>query len=54
MNPSMPSGAVLTRTEWEVIAEICHRADLWLIYNAAMERILYDGARTSIRRRFPT
>jgi len=43
MNPSMPSGAVLNREEWEVIAALCVRHSLWLLYNAAMERILYDG-----------
>jgi len=43
MNPSMPSGAVLNRSEWCAIAELCRAHDLWLIYNAAMERIVYDG-----------
>ena len=43
MNPSMPSGAVLNAEEWDAIAALCVRHDLWLIYNAAMERILYDG-----------
>lgn len=43
MSPSMPSGAVLNREEWLAIARLCRDADLWLIYNAAMERILYDG-----------
>lgn len=43
MNPSMPSGAVLNREEWEAIAGLCVRHSLWLLYNAAMERILYDG-----------
>ena len=43
MNPSMPSGAVLNAEEWAAIAALCQRHDLWLIYNAAMERILYDG-----------
>jgi aspartate/methionine/tyrosine aminotransferase len=43
MNPSMPSGAVLNREEWEAIAALCVRHSLWLLYNAAMERILYDG-----------
>ena len=43
MNPSIPSGAVLDRTDWDVIAELCRAHDLWLIYNAAMERIVYDG-----------
>ncbi|HXZ12355.1 MAG TPA: pyridoxal phosphate-dependent aminotransferase [Candidatus Sulfotelmatobacter sp.] len=44
MSPSMPSGAVVNRTEWESVAEVCQRANAWLIYNAAMERILFDGA----------
>jgi aspartate/methionine/tyrosine aminotransferase len=43
MNPSMPSGAVLNQAEWEAIASHCRDNDLWLIYNAAMETILYDG-----------
>ena len=43
MNPSMPSGAVLTQQEWQAIAEFCQRNDCWLIYNAAMENILFDG-----------
>ncbi|MCI0462309.1 MAG: pyridoxal phosphate-dependent aminotransferase [Gemmataceae bacterium] len=43
MNPSMPSGAVLNREEWDAVAALCVRRSLWLIYNAAMERILYDG-----------
>ena len=43
MNPSMPSGAVLTPAEWACVAELCAARELWLLYNAAMERILYDG-----------
>ncbi len=43
MNPSMPSGAVLGGAEWEAVAALCVRRSLWLVYNAAMERILYDG-----------
>jgi aspartate/methionine/tyrosine aminotransferase len=43
MNPSMPSGACLDEAAWALIAELCREHDLWLIYNAAMERILYDG-----------
>jgi aspartate/methionine/tyrosine aminotransferase len=43
MNPSMPSGAVLNRDEWEIIAELSKEHSLWLIYNAAMERILFDS-----------
>jgi aspartate/methionine/tyrosine aminotransferase len=43
MNPSMPSGAVLNREEWAAIAELCQEHSLWLVYNAAMERILFDS-----------
>ncbi|HWB40284.1 MAG TPA: pyridoxal phosphate-dependent aminotransferase, partial [Gemmatimonadales bacterium] len=43
MNPSMPSGAVLTPEAWAEVARICGERDCWLLYNAAMERILYDG-----------
>jgi N-succinyldiaminopimelate aminotransferase len=43
MNPSMPSGAVLDADEWEAIASICRDRGCWLIYNAAMERIVFDG-----------
>jgi aspartate/methionine/tyrosine aminotransferase len=42
MNPSMPSGAVLTRAEWDELAAVCRNHNLWLIYNAAMEAILFD------------
>jgi aspartate/methionine/tyrosine aminotransferase len=43
MNPSMPSGAVLNAGEWETVAQLCRERSLWLLYNAAMERILFDG-----------
>ncbi len=43
MNPSMPSGAVLNEEEWEAVADLCRERDVWLLYNAAMERILFDG-----------
>ncbi len=43
MSPSMPTGAVLNQAEWEAIAHYCQKADCWLLYNAAMERILFDG-----------
>lgn len=43
MNPSMPSGAVLNGEEWDAVEALCAKHDLTLLYNAAMERILYDG-----------
>jgi aspartate/methionine/tyrosine aminotransferase len=43
MSPSMPSGAVLRREDWEAVARLCVARDLWLVDDAAMERLLYDG-----------
>jgi len=43
MSPSMPSGGVLTKDDWKVVADLCVTHSLWLLYNAAMERILFDG-----------
>ncbi len=43
MSPSMPTGSVLTAAEWQAVAEACVEHDLLLIYDAAMERILFDG-----------
>lgn len=43
MSPSMPTGSVLTRAEWDAVADLCRKTDAWLLYDAAMERILYDG-----------
>jgi aspartate/methionine/tyrosine aminotransferase len=39
----MPSGLVLTEDEWRGVAQACERAGAWLIYDAAMENIRYDG-----------
>lgn len=43
MSPSMPSGAYLSRADWEAVAAIVRERDLWLINDTAMERILFDG-----------
>jgi N-succinyldiaminopimelate aminotransferase len=43
MSPSMPSGCVFHREDWRLISELCIERDLWLIDDAAMERILFDG-----------
>lgn len=43
MSPSMPTGHVLTEEEWQAVAEACVANDLLVIYDAAMERILFDG-----------
>jgi N-succinyldiaminopimelate aminotransferase len=43
MSPSMPSGGTFTREDWETVCALCRERDLFLIYDAAMERLLYDG-----------
>ncbi|MFD9944233.1 pyridoxal phosphate-dependent aminotransferase [Nonomuraea sp. NPDC059023] len=43
MSPSMPAGVVLTHEDWTAVAEACERLDAYLIYDAAMERIVFDG-----------
>ncbi len=44
MSPSMPSGAVFTRDDWAALCDACCEADAWMLYDSAMERILFDGA----------
>jgi N-succinyldiaminopimelate aminotransferase len=41
-NPGMPTGNHLNDDEWEAIASICREREVWLIYLAWMERILFD------------
>ncbi len=42
ISPGMPHGHVLTLLEWEAINQAVIRSDAWLLYDAAMERIVYD------------
>ena len=44
MSPSMPTGIVHTREEWDEIAALVQRTDAWLVHDAAMERILFTDA----------
>jgi aspartate/methionine/tyrosine aminotransferase len=44
MSPSMPSGGCLDAHDWQAVAEACVARDLTLIVDAAMERLLFDGA----------
>jgi aspartate/methionine/tyrosine aminotransferase len=44
MSPSMPTGGVLSREDWDAVAAFCHRHNCWLLNDAAMERILYDDS----------
>jgi aspartate/methionine/tyrosine aminotransferase len=43
MSPSMPSGGTFTEEDWELACDLCRERDLLLVYDAAMERLLYDG-----------
>lgn len=53
MSPSMPSGAVFNRNEWQAVTNFCKQADCWLINDAAMERILFDGRKVIHPASFP-
>jgi aspartate/methionine/tyrosine aminotransferase len=43
MSPSMPSGGTFDEEDWSLVCDLCRERDLFLIYDAAMERILFDG-----------
>jgi bifunctional pyridoxal-dependent enzyme with beta-cystathionase and maltose regulon repressor activities len=49
MSPSMPSGGYLDEDDWLAVCDLCRERDLFLIYDAAMERLLFDGRRSSTR-----
>jgi N-succinyldiaminopimelate aminotransferase len=42
ISPGMPTGHILNIAEWEAVAYVSLQTDAWLLYDAAMERILYD------------
>jgi aspartate/methionine/tyrosine aminotransferase len=43
MSPSMPSGGYLDEDDWRAVGDLCREHDLFLVYDAAMERLLFDG-----------
>jgi len=43
MGPSMPTGLVLGDGHWSALAAALENHPAWLIYDAAMERIRFDG-----------
>jgi aspartate/methionine/tyrosine aminotransferase len=43
MSPSMPSGGYLDEDDWRLVCDLCRERDLFLVYDAAMERLLFDG-----------
>ena len=42
-SPSLPSGWVATDDEWEAVASICRERDVWLLYVAWFESVVFDG-----------
>jgi aspartate/methionine/tyrosine aminotransferase len=42
MSPSMPSGGWLDEDDWQLVCELARERELALIYDAAMERLLFD------------
>jgi aspartate/methionine/tyrosine aminotransferase len=42
-NASFPSGWVANDEEWAAVASLCRQRDLWLLYWAGFEAVLYDG-----------
>jgi len=44
MSPSMPTGAVFDRGEWQAVCEACIAANAWMIHDSAMQRIVFNGA----------
>ena len=43
MSPSMPSGGWLDEDAWQAVCELCVKRNLPLLYDTAMERLLFDG-----------
>jgi aspartate/methionine/tyrosine aminotransferase len=43
MSPSMPSGGTFDEEDWRLVCDLCHERELFLIYDSAMERLLFDG-----------
>ena len=46
-SPHSPTGAVIQRAEWEGLAEICRRHDLWLISDEVYGSLTFDAAHLS-------
>jgi aspartate/methionine/tyrosine aminotransferase len=43
MSPSMPSGGTFDEEDWRLACDLIRERGLFLIYDAAMERLLFDG-----------
>lgn len=47
-SPSNPSGAVYTRAQWEALAVVLRRHDVWIILDEIYGHLVYDGAHVSL------
>lgn len=43
MTPSMPSGGTFDEEDWRLVCDLCRERELFLVYDTAMERLLFDG-----------
>ncbi len=46
-SPHNPTGAMLTRRDWEAVAELCRRRDLWLLSDEVYAEVTFDGEHVS-------
>lgn len=53
MSPSMPSGIVHTPEEWAAIADVVTKTGAWLLHDAAMQRLVFDGRKPVNPARLP-
>ena len=44
MNPAFPHGSRLNEEEWQAVRDVCVDNDLWLLYWALYEGVVFDGA----------
>lgn len=42
-SPALPTGMYMDEEDWEVTTDVCVSRDMMLIYDAAFERLLFDG-----------
>lgn len=46
-SPHNPTGAVVRRREWEAVAELCRRHDLWLLSDEVYASLIFEGEHVS-------
>jgi aspartate/methionine/tyrosine aminotransferase len=47
MSPSMPTGAIFTEEETKVISELAEKNDAVVLFNASIDKVVFDGARVT-------